>query len=482
MKNLLAALVIVTIAICSTTSVNAQTYKPDWTTKVVLAGGGTDIVNTTTLLAPAAFTSSLTLPATVGGLNWVMTANGTGVMSWTNLATLGVTSVVGTAPVNVVTLAGVATVSLTTSNLTAAVGALTVTGGTGVLAGSTPASVALTTDVTLTQAGSSLGINLAHANTWTGDQTFPVDATQGNSLAASINAGTTLIGIAHGGTGQSTANAAFNALSPMTTVGDITYEGAGPAATRLGIGTVNQILSVSGGVPTWVSLSTLGVTSVLGTAPVVVNTVAGVATVSLTTSNLTASGAIGVTGGTGSLAGSTASAISLSVNSTLSQGASLGINLSNPNSWTGAQTFNGANTIVYTDGNQAAGKVLTSDVSGNASWQNAGASITLGPVTETSLVANTNNYSIVNSNQGVFYISSSAPINLTGIVAAAPGRLIVLVNNGANAITLTNEDALSTNVNRFHLQSASNIILGPDGTATLIYDGTLARWRTVANY
>ena len=41
------------------------------------------------------------------------------------------------------------------------------------------------------------------------------------------------LAIAQGGTGQATAAAAFNALSPMTTLGDIEYENSTPAAARL---------------------------------------------------------------------------------------------------------------------------------------------------------------------------------------------------------------------------------------------------------
>ena len=44
--------------------------------------------------------------------------------------------------------------------------------------------------------------------------------------------GTTIV-IANGGTGQTTATNAFNALSPMTTLGDIIYGGAGGTGTRL---------------------------------------------------------------------------------------------------------------------------------------------------------------------------------------------------------------------------------------------------------
>jgi hypothetical protein len=43
----------------------------------------------------------------------------------------------------------------------------------------------------------------------------------------------TPVAIANGGTGQTTASAAFNALSPLTTLGDLVYENATPAAARL---------------------------------------------------------------------------------------------------------------------------------------------------------------------------------------------------------------------------------------------------------
>lgn len=71
---------------------------------------------------------------------------------------------------------------------------------------------------------------------------------------AVLNAGTAVT-VAQGGTGQTTAAAAFNALNPMTTVGDIIYEGTGPAAARLGIGTEGQVLSVASGIPAWATVS-----------------------------------------------------------------------------------------------------------------------------------------------------------------------------------------------------------------------------------
>jgi hypothetical protein len=62
----------------------------------------------------------------------------------------------------------------------------------------------------------------------------------------------TTISIANGGTGQTTVSAAFNALSPLTTAGDLLYYN-GTTNTRLPIGTVGQVLTVFGGEPSWQS-------------------------------------------------------------------------------------------------------------------------------------------------------------------------------------------------------------------------------------
>ena len=70
------------------------------------------------------------------------------------------------------------------------------------------------------------------------------------------------LAIGNGGTGQTTATTAFDALSPMTTLGDMIYEGAGPSAIRLGIGSTSQVLTVVGGVPAWATPAGGGVTTI----------------------------------------------------------------------------------------------------------------------------------------------------------------------------------------------------------------------------
>ena len=64
--------------------------------------------------------------------------------------------------------------------------------------------------------------------------------------------------IANGGTGQTTAGAAFNALSPITTTGDLIVGNGSNSATRLGIGSTGQVLTVSGGTTVWSTPATGG--------------------------------------------------------------------------------------------------------------------------------------------------------------------------------------------------------------------------------
>lgn len=74
---------------------------------------------------------------------------------------------------------------------------------------------------------------------------------------------TGLLPIANGGTGQATASAAFNALSPITLAGDLIVGTGVNTAGRLGIGSTGDVLTVSGGTAVWAAPATGGtVTSV----------------------------------------------------------------------------------------------------------------------------------------------------------------------------------------------------------------------------
>lgn len=75
--------------------------------------------------------------------------------------------------------------------------------------------------------------------------------TTSGTLAVTLSG--TALPLANGGTGQTTKAAAFDALQPMTTGGDIIYGGASGTGTRLANGSAGQYLKSSGGTsaPTW---------------------------------------------------------------------------------------------------------------------------------------------------------------------------------------------------------------------------------------
>jgi hypothetical protein len=183
-----------------------------------------------------------TVNANVGSFtNASVTVNGKGLVTAVSSGTAPVTSVTGTAPV---VSSGGATPAIsmaaatgsvngyltstdwnTFNNKTSNTGTVTSVGGTGTVNGITLTGT-VTTSGNLTLGGTLSGVNLASQVTGT-------------------------LPIANGGTGQTTATAAFNALNPMTTTGDILYESSPTTAARLGIGSTGQVLTVAGGIPSW---------------------------------------------------------------------------------------------------------------------------------------------------------------------------------------------------------------------------------------
>ena len=69
------------------------------------------------------------------------------------------------------------------------------------------------------------------------------------------------LAIGSGGTGQTTAGAAFNALSPITTTGDLIIGNGTNSATRLGIGANGYLLSSNGTTASWQPAPAGGVTT-----------------------------------------------------------------------------------------------------------------------------------------------------------------------------------------------------------------------------
>lgn len=156
------------------------------------------------------------------------TAIGAGTSSTTGT----VTSVGGTGTVSGLTLTGTVT---TTGNLTL--------GGTLAV---TPSNFSSQTANTF----------LAAPNGSAGVPTFravvaaDIPTLNQNTTGTAANV-TGVVAIINGGTGQTTASAAFNALSPITTTGDLILGNGTNSATRLGIGANGYLLTSNGTTASW---------------------------------------------------------------------------------------------------------------------------------------------------------------------------------------------------------------------------------------
>lgn len=99
----------------------------------------------------------------------------------------------------------------------------------------------------LTTKGDLWGYDSADARVPVGSNNLPLIADSAQTLGVKWAA----LPIAGGGTGATTKAAGFDALSPMTTAGDLIYGGASGTGTRLAVGSNGQVLTLSGGNPVW---------------------------------------------------------------------------------------------------------------------------------------------------------------------------------------------------------------------------------------
>jgi hypothetical protein len=180
--------------------------------------------------------------------------------SWTTLGG-DVSAVAGSGAVTISAIGGK---SVTLGGALNTGGALTVSGSfstTLTVTGAT--SLTLPTSGTVTAQGNTVtgsgALVLANSATLvTPNLGTPSAVNLANATGLPVGALTGTLSVLHGGTGATTAAAAFDALSPLTTAGDIVYGGASGTGTRLGAGTGSQVL-IGGSAPSWgsVNLSTM---------------------------------------------------------------------------------------------------------------------------------------------------------------------------------------------------------------------------------
>lgn len=228
----------------------------------------------------------------------------------------------------------------------------------------------------------------------------------------SIPTGASPLAIASGGTGQVTAADAFNALNPMTTTGDLIYESATGVASRLAIGTTNQVLSVISGVPAWSSVVASANQALSNLASTAVNTsiIPGSdSNINLGSSLLRYDQVFARTINSGaSVLSITGSGITFN-----------GLRLQNTADPTSAQD---AATKNYVDTHAGSGITsLTGDITGT------------GPGAAATILAT------VNGNVGSFGSSTSIPsftVNAKGLITAASGNVVIAPAGTLSGTTL----------------------------------------------
>lgn len=228
-------------------------------------------------------TSGQVLTVSVGGVPTWSTITGTGTVTSVNVSggTTGLTASGGP-----ITASGTITLAGTL---------IAVNGGTGITSYAQGEMLYANTSTTLDKVTANTTVNKRFL-TQTGNGTVGL-APAWSTLTASDISGT--LGIASGGTGQTTAGAAFNALSPITSIGDLIIGNGVNSATRLAIGTNNYVLTSNGTTAVWAAAGSAGVASItFGSTGLTPSTASAGAITVAGTLNV-ANGGTGVTTSTG---------------------------------------------------------------------------------------------------------------------------------------------------------------------------------------
>ena len=341
-----------------------------------LSGGTlTGALNGTTATFTGALTAGgITFPTSDGTAGQLLVTNGSGTLTWSSGA-LSVGAIAGSSNAKGATIS-TNVLSLTPADATNG-GIITTAAQTfaGAKTFSATTTIADATDATSTSDGALIvagGASIAK-------NLFIGGLTASKAVFTDANKGLTSTGvveIAQGGTGASTKVTAFDALSPMTTAGDLIYGGTSGSGTRLGVGAANTILRSNGSAPVWGAVTLT--TDVTGILPIA-NGGTGSATqnfVDLTTAQTIA--------GSKTFSGTTIINGSLSVSGT--------------NAFTAGGT-------AYPTASGTVGQVLTISSAGTASWTSSTGTSVRDVVDETTVGAQTGTMSATTASQTNFTIS-----------------------------------------------------------------------------
>jgi hypothetical protein len=219
------------------------------------------------------------------------------------------------------------------------------------------------------------------------------------TAAGTITASGTL-GVGYGGTSATTAIAAFNALAPTTTSGDLIYR-TSTGNVRLAIGSSGQLLTASGGIPVWISPTVYGSVNYVDVS-------GGGTGLSFNGGPITASGTITATGTLGVGYGGTSATTAIAAFTALS-----------PTTTSGDLIYRGTAGSNVSLAIGSSGQVLTAS-NGLPVWSSNG-------------VGSVNYVDVSGGNTGLTF--NGGPVTASGTITAS-GTLVVSAG-GTGAVTLT---------------------------------------------
>jgi len=278
------------------------------------------------------------------------------------------------------------------------------------------------------------GTTIATGYGGTGLTTFTSGGAVYATSSSALTTGT--LPIASGGTGQTTASAAFNALSPITSTGDLIIGNGTNSATRLAIGTNGYVLTSNGTTASWAAAS--GVTSFTsGTT--------GLTPSSPTTGAITLAGTLNTANGGTGLTGFTAAnnAIYSTSSSALTAG-TLPVAAGGTGATTLTGVLKGTGTTAITAATAGTDYVApgtattftaTQTFSGSSSVL-AAVATNIAEVATVSATAATGTINFDVTTQSVLYYTSSASANWTLNIRGSSGTSLNTLMSTGQSITI----------------------------------------------